>query len=307
MAFYMKEKNWRTLLNYANAAYNEFKSEITGYMTLSKDDDSDWEMKNPIILKQEVGSGSCEIDKEDSANYFVDAFDRYGEDVRFVWWHTHANMGAFWSSTDTQNMEDQCSNGWAASLVINIKGEYKFRVNFNDPVKAYADTEIAILNQKSKKIPKRITDEVKSKCSKPTYNYNKSNNYQYGWNNGYYKNFKSNQMTLAGTGTPLLNQRNKAANNWYELYADLRDHIDAYTEGELAWKDLKFWIQETNKEIKLLGGGYFISDFNESDIQSALMDIGTGYCDGYNITDYDQFIVQGDINQKKEGKNELPY
>jgi len=42
MAFYMKEKNWRTLLNYANAAYNEFKSEITGYMTLSKDDDRDW-------------------------------------------------------------------------------------------------------------------------------------------------------------------------------------------------------------------------------------------------------------------------
>ena len=299
--FYIDDKNWRKLLNYANSAYNEFKSEITGYMILRKDEEDDWEMKDPIILKQEVSSGSCEIDKEESANYFVDAFDRYGEDVRFVWWHTHANMGAFWSSTDTQNMEDQCSNGWAASLVINIRGEYKFRVNFYEPIETYSDTEITIVNHKTAKIPKNIVNEVKAKCSKPTYTYKSV------WKNNSYGNYKqyNNQLVIPGTSHEVY--RNfTVRNNWYELYADLRDKLDEYIEGTLQWKDLKSWIDKENKKNAAQGNDYYILEFDEDDLQTAMLDDNSGYTAMYGVADYDQFIACRN-GEREKVNNELPY
>jgi len=304
--FYIHEKYWRKLLDYCNAAYNEFKSEITGYMILSKDKEGDWEMKDPIILKQEVSSGSCEIDREASASYFVDAFNKYGENVRFVWWHTHGNMGAFWSSTDTQNMEDQCNNGWAASLVINIRGEYKFRVNFHDPIKAHSDIDITIVEKKAKKISKKIVDEVKDKCSKPVYNYTrnlKKNSHVT------YKSF-NNQLMIPGTNRDVTSgevYRNLSMrNNWYELYADFRDKLDEYVDGNLSWIDLKSWIDQENKKNAAKGNDYYITEFDEADLQTAMLDDDYGYAAMYGVADYDQFIVCR-TDEREKVKDELPY
>jgi len=261
--FFIKQKNWKKLCDFCNAAFEEFSSEITGYMILEQNKDKDWEMLDPVILKQEVSGGTCEISKEDSANYFVESFDKYGQDVRFVWWHTHADMAAFWSSTDTKNMEDQCSNGWAASLVINIRGEYKFRVNYNDPIPAYVDTEITIEND-SQKIPKKILAEVKEKCTKPTYvtkyngRYQKPNGSQTSLYNGYnyvmgdvYNDEEDLKDWNRSFGVSYHNSHgSKTFSNThhYNLYAELREQGDKYINGTLTWKEFRRWIIKTNKE-----------------------------------------------------------
>lgn len=41
------------------------------------------------------------------------------------WWHSHSNMRAFWSGTDTETIRQLGSAEWFAATVFNRKGEYR--------------------------------------------------------------------------------------------------------------------------------------------------------------------------------------
>jgi len=171
MAFYIDKKAWNKVLDYAKAAYEKLSSEITGYLLMEQDQDGDYVLHSPVILPQEVTGSTCEIEAEESAKYFAATMAKIGKkrpNVKFVWWHSHANMGVFWSATDTTNMAAQASKGWAANLVVNCKNEYKFRINVFDPLPMDKDIELHIL-EPTKKIPKSIYEEVEAKCKKTTY------------------------------------------------------------------------------------------------------------------------------------------
>ena len=50
--FYISEKDWNKIQNYAQVAYDNSKSEIGGMLVAIEDKDGDWELKDPVILKQ---------------------------------------------------------------------------------------------------------------------------------------------------------------------------------------------------------------------------------------------------------------
>ena len=52
--FYVSEKNWNKIIGYSQEAYNTMKSEIGGMSIMVEDEDGDWELIRPVILKQEV-------------------------------------------------------------------------------------------------------------------------------------------------------------------------------------------------------------------------------------------------------------
>jgi len=167
--FYMSNKNWNTLQNYARHAWTEYSSEIGGFLIAEQDEDNKWKMHKPVILKQEISGGNTILDKDALAEYYVKtAIKMKNKPFQFVWWHSHHTMEVFWSGTDLTAI-DEFSNGlMSISLVINLKEEYKLRVNLWKPYKMHEDVEMDIIDKpKVKIVPKGIRSSVDELCSKP--------------------------------------------------------------------------------------------------------------------------------------------
>ena len=167
--FSIKEKTFDKILNYAHYAKDKFKSEIGGMCVVLKDEDGDYELVDPVILKQTISGGQCELDKDELAEYYTKADKKYyKEKYSFCWWHSHHTLGAFWSNTDTNTMEEASGSQISYSLVVSWdKEEYGhiFRISLWEPYVDAKDIQLEITDRKQKKIPKSIVKEVDEKCS----------------------------------------------------------------------------------------------------------------------------------------------
>ena len=66
--FYMNEKDWNTLQNYAKYAYDEHQSEIGGMMIAEQDKENKWKLHKPVNLEQEISAGNTVLDKDALSN-----------------------------------------------------------------------------------------------------------------------------------------------------------------------------------------------------------------------------------------------
>tara|TARA_R100001463_G_scaffold35623_3_gene77370 strand:+ start:4844 stop:5857 length:1014 start_codon:yes stop_codon:yes gene_type:complete len=192
--FYIQKKDWDKIINYARAREQECGDEIGGMAVIVKDKEDDYIIKEPTILKQETTGSTCTLDKDELAQYYVDMAHKYGNKVQFLWWHSHAKMAAFWSGTDTSTMTEYKNSHWSAFLVVNVREEYKFRVQYWHPYELGEDIELGIITGKTKErsIPKNILAEIEDKCSEKTIV--QSTGYTYG---GTYTRYNSvGQATL---------------------------------------------------------------------------------------------------------------
>ena len=167
--FSIKEKTFDKILSYAHYAKDKFKSEIGGMCVVLKDEEGDYELVDPVILKQTISGGECDLDKDALAEYYTKTDMKYNKyDYSFCWWHSHHTLGAFWSGTDTSTMEEASDSKISYSLVVSWnKEEYGhiFRISLWHPYIDSKDTELEIIDRKVKKIPKSIIKEVDDKCS----------------------------------------------------------------------------------------------------------------------------------------------
>tara|TARA_R110001583_G_scaffold42879_1_gene136262 strand:+ start:76 stop:723 length:648 start_codon:yes stop_codon:yes gene_type:complete len=160
-------------------------------------------------------------------------------------------MDAFWSGTDLTAIKEYSDGDFSFALVINLKEEYKLRVSVWKPIECHEDVELTIVGA-TKKVPKKIVDEVTEKCSSITYSYPKST----AWRQGI-STEKSNQMTLMDT-TKVGGQKSNQ-----ELSGDSHDYIYAYTlidemnkqycDGRLTYEG---WIAKAKQVNKLLKETY---------------------------------------------------
>jgi len=165
MGYYISQKDWDKIINYAKAAYGELKTEIGGMSICYKDKDGDWVVTDPVILKQQVTGGTCDLDKEALADYYCHAAKKHAKkQFRFCWWHSHHTMGVFWSSTDLKGIQEYSDGDLSFALVVNLKEESKFRVSVWNPVVTHQDVELSIMGRE-KNIPIKIVDEVKLLCA----------------------------------------------------------------------------------------------------------------------------------------------
>jgi hypothetical protein len=118
--------------------------EIGGFGYVKMDSNGNFKVDEIFLVEQEVSGAS--VDFADSGlEYAINkavADDRL-EDLKFCW-HSHVEMGAFWSSTDDEMIANM-NNGmtpYLVSLVQNKKGETEQRVDFfpKDPeLRGFAD------------------------------------------------------------------------------------------------------------------------------------------------------------------------
>mgnify|MGYP003148374168 CR=1 FL=1 len=86
--------------------------------------------------------------------------------TQFVWWHSHNDMKAYFSNTDTDTMKEYKGGKFSMSLVINIREDYCFRVSVWDPIITHEELELDIIGQE-RTLHKAILKEVETKCTKP--------------------------------------------------------------------------------------------------------------------------------------------
>ena len=189
MEVFIESKCWDKIISYARSAYDQFKAEIGGMAIVHRKEDS-FLIEDPVILKQEVSSGNCILDKEALAEYYVKKAMEHEdkEELSFLWWHSHHTMGAFWSQTDLKAIEEMSGGKYSFSLVVNLKNEYKFRVSIWDPIEMHKDIEITKVYDMQD-----VDKEVKVLCTKPevavrTY-----------YSNGKANQYNANQLNMYGS------------------------------------------------------------------------------------------------------------
>jgi len=92
-----------------------------------------------ILLKQECTATETDLDADAiaTAEYEHHKSGKAGE-LRF-WWHSHVNMGVFWSGTDKTAMKELSEHGWFIHGVFNKKGEVRCAYTANKPLKIFVD------------------------------------------------------------------------------------------------------------------------------------------------------------------------
>ena len=104
--FYIPEKDWYKLQAWATIAYDKDKNEISGLMTAVPQKDGRFKLSDVEILKQENTGSNTELDGQAVTDYTMKQAMKYkNTDMKFVWWHSHHTMGAFWSGTDEKEID----------------------------------------------------------------------------------------------------------------------------------------------------------------------------------------------------------
>ena len=285
MEVFIDKECWDKIINYAKAAYHTEKCEIGGMSVVTQDTDGDWLIQEPVILKQEIGGTTCDLDKEELAKYYTQMAIKYKDiNFRFCWWHSHHTMSAFWSGTDLSSIDEygEGESDLSFALVVNLKEEYKCRVSVWKPVEIHQDVELNILNNTSNiVIPAEILTEVKAKCDTrsitTTYNGNAKqlslvNTHEidglnakskYNWSN---YNLLQDDLTLIDAPT----QQETADFEAKFEYAvsKITEYVRQVTIGDWPIRKFKKAIKETNKQLDPYG--IQISELTKKDLEEFL-------------------------------------
>jgi predicted AlkP superfamily phosphohydrolase/phosphomutase len=144
-------------------------------------------------------------------------------------------MGAFWSGTDTNTMTEYKNSNWSAFLVVNVREEYKFRVQYWHPYEMGEDIDLTVLTNKTKEraIPKGILKEIEDKCTERTTVAQTG-----GYNYGGYSRYSGYQATLWS------NQQDVPDKDKNDELTDLLDEFESYVECGYQYYGNQTSIQE---------------------------------------------------------------
>ena len=245
--FYIEKKDWDKVISYAQAAWDEHRSEIGGMMVVVQDKDDDWQIQDPVILKQRISGGNTHLDKEELAKYYTKTAKKYKDNIfRFCWWHSHHTMGAFWSGTDTNTIDEFNEGDFSFALVVNLKEEYKFRVSVWKPMEVHEDVDLEILST-DKAVKQSIINEVNKLCEKESYGYNK---------------LKSNNInTLRDTNqVTLWNQTSEIPDDkeYVQLATTIEQLNNRLIKGDIIYVDYYNRLSDINQQLETANSDYTI-------------------------------------------------
>ena len=148
-------------------------SEIAGMGRVTVDPDGETiTVEEVMIYEQEVTGATADLSPLAIAKWQCALVKAGGspKDWR-LWWHSHDNMAAFFSTTDTDTMDRQTEGDWMVSLVVNKRRERQARLDLYRPFRMYMDkipVQIGVEEEAAAyKVPADIALEVSQKVKKP--------------------------------------------------------------------------------------------------------------------------------------------
>ena len=284
--FYISQKNWNKILGYADEAYDTEKSEIGGMSVMVEDVDGDWELLHPVILEQEISGGNTILDKDALAVYYTQQAKKMGnKNYRFCWWHSHHTMSAFWSGTDLKAIDEFSEGDFSFALVVNLKGEYKFRVSVWSPVEAHQDIDLEVISPK--RCNKKMKEEVKELCSKHSYvtswkKNKKDDDWNYGYNYGSYgyrsrdqlkdakEDPRQERIPFRSTAGSMTSYGDDCKLSFIEIVEEVDDINGEAMTGEIDYKEYKEKIDSLNDTLKKQESIYEVSLLPENKLTDLL-------------------------------------
>ena len=237
--FYISENIWYKLQAWARIAYDKDKNEISGLMTAIPQKDGRFELKDVEILKQENTGTNTELDGDAVTEYKMKYAMKYkNKTMKYVWWHSHHTMGAFWSGTDEKEIDAWENESFSLALVVNLKEEFVFRVSLwkanGLPIAEHYDTDLTIERKQPKiKVTEAMIKQYDELCD------NKVHQIM----NGYHRAHQPNMFQ---------NQENNL--NVEAYYSELLDKvdvlIDAYSDGSMGLKEYTKQVKSLNAICK---------------------------------------------------------
>ena len=242
--FYIPEKDWYKLQAWATIAYDKDKNEISGLMTAVPQKDGRFKLSDVEILKQENTGSNTELDGQAVTDYTMKQAMKYkNTDMKFVWWHSHHTMGAFWSGTDIKEIEAWENDSYSLALVVNLKEEYVFRVSVwkanGIPINKHYDTNLTIERNKPKiNITDKMLKEYKDKCENKPILRNCIHTFQ-------------GQLAYKKQNTLFQKENDLVMENYYKQAEKKLEHcMDGLVDGSMSFADYKRNIKEINEICK---------------------------------------------------------
>lgn len=97
--------------------------EVSGLGLIQVEPDGVFRVTDAMLLPQKNTKTHTEISPDGVAKAMYDLRNSGGE-LKW-WWHSHVDMGVFWSKTDTDTIEEFGQGGWVVATVFNKRREKK--------------------------------------------------------------------------------------------------------------------------------------------------------------------------------------
>jgi len=158
----------------------EANGEIAGLL-LADFEDKSIIIDDVVVLKQEAGTGSVDIDDKAIAEFMKESAKTDKSKITKLrgWWHSHDNMETFWSGID-DNTIDKFTKlaGLCISINTNKKNKFLVRLDIKKPRISIdkISYDVKINEDSIKKIREWSKEEIKKKVKsypQTHYNYNK--------------------------------------------------------------------------------------------------------------------------------------
>lgn len=141
-------------------------SEISGLGKIRRDGD-DFIVTDVAIFEQSVSGVHSTIPTIALAKFQEDMVKK-GESMKdwVLWWHSHADMSVFFSTTDTDTIAGSTEFPYLVSLVVNKARENKARIDVFSPVHMYAELDVEIISEENEEIKQLCQAEIDAKVKR---------------------------------------------------------------------------------------------------------------------------------------------
>jgi hypothetical protein len=160
-----------------HAYVDNCKIEVSGFGYVDKNN----HIHDVFITKQKCSASETDLDIPDLHQHILHLMDTAPElvpQIKFHW-HSHVNMGVFWSDTDIDNIEG-FNNSWMLFAVFNKRHEMLTKLRIYEPIVMDLDeVDIEPTLTLSEEEIKEIKGELKNKVTGHRYRQGKFGSYYY--------------------------------------------------------------------------------------------------------------------------------
>lgn len=112
-----------------------------------------------MMLEQRNGSAHTDIEEASVTKLM---YEMRAEEGRLAfWWHSHVNMGVFWSATDLATIRQLAQQGMCVASVFNKKGEIRTAVAAKVSVPFMENEQVAIWDDLQLYAQSKIPDDIR--------------------------------------------------------------------------------------------------------------------------------------------------
>lgn len=133
----------RVVLERMRRYVDQCNTEISGFGFATVSGENVHIMDARVVKQDSVGGAHTDIN-QDALNALMNEWsDREGV---LVWWHSHVNMAAFWSATDTSTIKSLGKNGMVVAVVMNKRHESRCAIAFKADLPFRKDPSVIMID-----------------------------------------------------------------------------------------------------------------------------------------------------------------